>query len=106
MNRPWLYADELIDRFATYQSKNALRSRLKKCYPVVAEIEEIAIGRGIVVREVFQGSQIGAFTVMSPTKAFYLDLVVESEKTPEVLMNQRRVFCRLLKNRSQRRLRF
>ena len=83
MNRPWLYADELIDRFATYNSVDALRTRLKKCYPTVADLEAIAIEQGVEIFEAFQGSQIGQFCVMSPTRATYLDLIVESEKTPE-----------------------
>lgn len=83
MNRPWLYAEELIDRFATYKSVDALTWRLKKCYPTVLELEEIADGRGIQIYEAFQGTQIGQFHVMSPPRATYLDLVVESEKTPE-----------------------
>jgi beta-lactamase superfamily II metal-dependent hydrolase len=83
MNRPWLYAEELIDRFATYNSVNALRSRLRKCYPTVEELENIAIKRGIPIFEAFQGAQIGQFHVMSPPKSTYLDLIVDSEKTPE-----------------------
>lgn len=83
MNRPWIYAEELIDRFATYNSVDALRSRLKKCYPTVHELEQIADSRGIPIYEAFQGTQIGEFHVMSPPRATYLDLIVESEKTPE-----------------------
>jgi ribonuclease BN (tRNA processing enzyme) len=83
MNRPWQYAEELIDRFATYNSVDALRSRLKKCYPTVQDLEEIANERDIPIYEAFQGQQIGQFHVMSPSRATYLDLIVESEKTPE-----------------------
>lgn len=83
MNRPWLYADELIDRFATYNSVDALRSRLRKCYPTINDLETIAEEQGIPIFEAFQGAQIGEFVVMSPPRATYLDLIVESEKTPE-----------------------
>jgi beta-lactamase superfamily II metal-dependent hydrolase len=83
MNRPWHHASDLIDRFKTYNSIDALIGRLKKCYPSVVELEEIAVRRGIEIRSAFQGTTIGAFTVMSPSKATYLDLIVESEKTPE-----------------------
>src|SRR2546423_1920532 len=37
----------------------------------------------IPIREPFQGAIIGPFTVLAPTKARYLDLIVESERTPE-----------------------
>jgi beta-lactamase superfamily II metal-dependent hydrolase len=33
----------------------------------------------------FQGEQIGAFTVLSPTRETYLDLIIQSEKTPETV---------------------
>ena len=33
--------------------------------------------------EPFQGASIGAFTVLSPTKEHFLNMVVESDKTPE-----------------------
>lgn len=83
MNRPWLYADELIGRFATYNSKDALIARLKKCYPTVVELEQIANEKEIPIFEAFQGTVIGAFVVMSPTRSAFLDLVVRSDKTPE-----------------------
>ncbi|MCR2834507.1 MBL fold metallo-hydrolase [Parerythrobacter lacustris] len=83
MNRPWLYVDELIDRFKTYNSADALKARLRKCYPTVVELEEIAFRKGIQINEAFQGASIGAFRVMSPPKEMYLDLIVASEKTPE-----------------------
>lgn len=83
MLRPWLYADELIARFARFTSVENLKRRLKEIYPNIAALEEIAQERGIDIREPFQGGQIGAFTVMAPTRARYLDLIVDSERTPE-----------------------
>jgi beta-lactamase superfamily II metal-dependent hydrolase len=83
MLRPWLYADEIIHRFEGLTSVEHLRRRLKAIYSNTAALEEIALANGINIYEPFQGAKIGAFTVMSPTKATYLDLIVESEKTPE-----------------------
>lgn len=83
MFRPWLYAEELIDRFATYNSVEHLERRLKEIYPNVAALEEIAIKKGIPIYEPYQGQVIGAFTVMAPTRQRYLDLIVDSERTPE-----------------------
>ena len=85
MHRPWTHAAELIDRFETYNSVDALRRRLKQAYPNVANLEAIAEERGITIGEPFQGTQIGAFTVMAPTYHRYLDLIVNSEKTPEAV---------------------
>jgi len=81
--RPWMYADELIDRFARFTSVENLRTRLKQLYPRLAALEQIAIKKKITIREPFQGATIGVFTVLAPTKARYLDLIVASERTPE-----------------------
>lgn len=83
MLRPWFYADELIDRFARFSNVDNLVRELKEVYPNIAVLEEIAESKGILIREPFQGAVIGEFIVLAPTKERYLDLVVESEKTPE-----------------------
>lgn len=83
MLRPWLYADELIDRFSRFTSVENLIKRLKELYPNIAALEELAIEKNVKISEPFQGARIGAFVVMAPTKSRYLDLIVESDKTPE-----------------------
>jgi len=83
MLRPWLYADEIIHRFSRFTSVDNLRRRLKEIYPNIAALEAIAIDRNIPIHEPFQGANIGIFKVMAPTKSRYLDLIVESEQTPE-----------------------
>jgi len=88
MLRPWIYADELIDRFSRFTSVDNLKRRLKEIYPNIAALEDIAEERGIQICEPFQGANIGAFKVLAPTRERYLDLVVESEKTPEATKDQ------------------
>lgn len=83
MLRPWLYADELIDRFSRFTSIENLAKRLREIYPNIAALEDLAIESGTVIKEPFQGKIIGEIHVLAPSKALYLDLVVESEKTPE-----------------------
>lgn len=83
MHRPWIYADELIGRFSRFTNVDNLKKRLRDIYPNIAALEDIALERDIDIREPFQGARIGAFTVLTPTKSRYLDLVVASEKTPE-----------------------
>jgi len=83
MLRPWLYAHELIDRFSRFTSVDNLIKRLKDLYPNLAALEELADEHDVPIYEPFQGARIGDFTVMAPTKTRYLDLVVESDKTPE-----------------------
>ena len=82
MNRPWLHIEELMPKFERYQDRDGLIARLKRDFPKAAELEQIANGRGIEIRDAFRGVNIGAFTVLSPSKSTYLDLVVESDKTP------------------------
>ncbi|WP_315705075.1 MULTISPECIES: MBL fold metallo-hydrolase [unclassified Bradyrhizobium] len=82
MLRPWVYAEELLPRFKNYTNAGNLRSALRKAYSNLAALEDIAVRRGITIYEPFQGSVIGAFRVMAPTRKRFLDLVVDSDKTP------------------------
>lgn len=83
MLRPWAYADEIIDRFEGLTSADHLRTRLKNLYPNLAALEEIALEKGIKIYEPFQGAKVGEFSVLAPSKERYLDLIVDSERTPE-----------------------
>ncbi|MCB1777032.1 MAG: MBL fold metallo-hydrolase [Candidatus Competibacteraceae bacterium] len=83
MLRPWLYADELIGRFSRFTSVENLVKRLREIYPNIAALEDLAVESGTVIKEPFQGQVIGEVHVLAPSKMRYLDLVVESEKTPE-----------------------
>ena len=98
MLRPWLYADELIDRFARFSNVENLVRRLKETYPNIAELEEIAEEQGVPISAPFQGEKIGEFTVLAPSKERYLNLVVESDRTPEAaalsLLGQGRAFVK------------
>ena len=83
MLRPWEYANELISRFSRFTNVENLADRLKKIYSTIAEIEKVANDKNIQIKAPFQGSIIGDFIVCAPLKSRYLDLIVESEKTPE-----------------------
>lgn len=83
MLRPWKYAGELLPRFETYTDVDRLRNKLRSAYSNLAALEDIANKKKIPIRDPFQGARIGAFTVMTPTKGRYLDLIVTSNKTPE-----------------------
>ena len=102
MLRPWLYANELIDRFSRFSNVDNLVRRLKDIYPNIAALEKIANAKGIPIYAPFQGTQIGEFTVLAPTKQRYLDLVVASEKTPEATKELIEHLLRRKQNRFQR----
>lgn len=83
MLKPWDYANELIDRFSRFTSIENLRKRLKELYPNVLALEELADENDVQIFEPFQGAEIGDFIVLSPSQELYLDLIVDSDKTPE-----------------------
>ena len=83
MNRPWEHVAELLPRFNYDYTEAGLIRRLKNDFPHTAELEGIAKNKDIEIRQVFQGNQIGEFTVLAPSFNRYIDLVVESVKTPE-----------------------
>jgi len=85
MNRPWIYAAELIQRFENYNSVDRLESKLRSLYSAATELEDLAIEKGIPIGVPLQGTVIGAFTVLAPSKARYLDLIATSERTPALV---------------------
>lgn len=82
--RPWLYAEALLPYFPTYTSADRLASRLRQLYPFIADLERIALAKGIAIMEPFQGARIGAFTVLAPSLARYFQCLLRSEQAPEV----------------------
>ncbi|KJC52190.1 MBL fold metallo-hydrolase [Bradyrhizobium sp. LTSP857] len=85
MLRPWIYAEELLPKFARYTTVDGLSAALRESYPNLANLEEMAQSKGVDIEAPFQGKSIGAFIVMGPTKERYLDLVVSSQKTPQAV---------------------
>ncbi|TLX03699.1 competence protein ComEC [Rhizobium sp. MHM7A] len=83
MLRPWQYIDEVMPHFARYTNPDNLRRTLKEAYPYIDRLEQIANRRGIPIFEPFQGAAMGPFTVLAPSRSRYLQLVVESAKTPQ-----------------------
>lgn len=83
MNRPWAHVDELLPRFDYEYTRDGLISRLKRDFPHTAALEEIANEQGIQIYDAFQGSRVGEFTILAPSQSRYIDLIVDSEKTPE-----------------------
>lgn len=96
MLRPWLYADEIIDRFARFTNVENLKSRLKELYSSISNLEKLAESKGIKILEPFQGKNIGNFKVLWPSKTEYLNLIVESEKTPEQVSESSSVFSQYM----------
>lgn len=83
MNRPWLYAAEIIHHFHSNWTVDGLVKHLREQYPTLVKLEAIAERRRIPVYETFQGAQIGKFTVLAPSRQRYLSLLPDLDKTPE-----------------------
>ncbi|MDB8793195.1 MBL fold metallo-hydrolase [Romboutsia sp. 1001216sp1] len=84
MNRPWVHIESLYDKVNDGRiTKESLKKRLKESYTYISELESIAEEKNIPIFDIFQGDVIeNKLTVLSPSKEFYLDLLVESNKTP------------------------
>lgn len=83
MNRPWVYSAQLINSYPTYNSVDALTARLRKKYPHVAELEKIAIEKGVLIEEAMQGAQIGHFRVLAPSFDRFFNLVLADDDKAE-----------------------
>ncbi len=82
MNKPWLYAAEVLDHFHGNYTLEGLIARMKELHPYLIEIEQIAERKGVPIYAAFQGTNIGAFHVLAPSRARYVSLIHELDKTP------------------------
>lgn len=86
--RPWKYAAQLLPLFKRFQNPWNLAVRLRETYSNLAELEKLALDKGIEVREPFFGQKIGEFRVLSPTEEHFWSMLLESEKTPDQVINK------------------
>jgi len=82
MNRPWLYAAEVIDAFHGNYTVTGLEMAIKEKYPIIAQLEALAVEKGTPIHEAFGGKQAGPFTILAPTRESYLSLIPQFDRTP------------------------
>lgn len=82
MNRPWLYAQETLQHFHGNFTLQGLIDDMKGRHPYLVELEALAMAQGTQIHEVFQGANIGRFTVLAPSRKRYIELIPDFEKTP------------------------
>lgn len=82
MNRPWLYASETLQHFHGNFTLQGLIDDMKGRHPYLVELEALATEKGTQIHEVFQGTSIGSFTVLAPSRERYIQLIPDFEKTP------------------------
>ncbi len=83
MNRPWLYAARILHHFHGNFTLQGLIDNIKERHSYLVELERLAIEKGTLIHEVFQGAQIGAFTVLAPARDRYINSIPNFGKTPE-----------------------
>lgn len=83
MNRPWLYANEILHHFHGNFTLQGLVEHIKERHPYLVELERLAVEKGTPVHEVFQGAKIGEFTVLAPTRQRYVSSIPDFGKTPQ-----------------------
>ncbi len=83
--RPWLNAEFMTIFFKDGRiTEKSLKERFQKAFKYSFELEKIAEEKDIPIYEPYQGSKVGNFIVLSPSIEWYLDLLLESKKTPKV----------------------
>lgn len=82
MNRPWLYANEVIDQFHGNWTVEGWIKHVRGTHDYLVELEDLARARGMEPQEVFQGAQIGPCYVLAPSRSRYISLIPNLDKTP------------------------
>lgn len=86
MHKPWEHSKEILDMFVDGRiTSNSLSERLKDAYNYAYEVEQIAIKKGIKIKEPFAGVNFnnGIIKVLGPTEDYYETLIPEFTKSPE-----------------------
>ncbi len=81
---PWWLAEEARHLFKDKRwTKEGLLAAIKKEYDIISEIVDLAIAAKCKIYYPFQGSFIGPFTVLSPSRQAYVHLLPQFSKTLE-----------------------
>lgn len=83
VHQPWNYPHKIIHWFKDGRiTVDSLKDRLQDAMYHAYQVEKLAKERGVPVYEPFQGSKIGDFYVVSPSRERYLDIIAHFDKTP------------------------
>ena len=85
IHKPWDYSGDILESIKDGRvTENSLAQRLQESFKTAYSLVQLAEEKGISIKEPFQGEVIGAFTVLSPDKETYKQLITESDKSPEI----------------------
>lgn len=81
---PWCHAQYVRKYFKNKNwTSEGLETELKKGFPLIKEIVDIALNKKIVIKFPFIGEQIGPFLVLSPSVDIYNWLLPQFDSTPD-----------------------
>jgi beta-lactamase superfamily II metal-dependent hydrolase len=85
MHRPWQHSHLILEYFRDGRITNqSLKDRLQGKMSDAYKLEQLALKKGVTIKEPFQGMQIGEFYILSPERDWYIhDLIAEFEKSPD-----------------------
>lgn len=101
MNRPWLHAGEIVDLFKYGWTVEGLRKKLRELYPTLVKLEELATKKNVPINDALQGSIIGPFVVLAPSRERFLSLIPQFDKTPAAKTEMQSIIEKLLKAAAQ-----
>ncbi|NLD46583.1 MAG: MBL fold metallo-hydrolase [Clostridiaceae bacterium] len=85
IHKPWEYSAEILEAVKDGRiTENSLAAKLQESFKMAYSLTQLAEEKNITIKEPFQGEKIGVFTVLSPSKYDYLELITKSNKTPEI----------------------
>ena len=64
MNRPWLYAADILHHFHGNFTLQGLIDNIKERHPYLVELERLAVQKGTVSMKCSKALRFGAFTVL------------------------------------------
>ena len=85
MNRPWLYLDELYEKVKDGRiTKESLERTLREKYKFIDELESLAVQQRDckIIPGLTESVLFPTMSIVSPTREFYIQSLVDSEKTP------------------------
>jgi beta-lactamase superfamily II metal-dependent hydrolase len=83
MHAPFMHAEAILPLFRSRRwAADNLRTALRRAYPYVEELLQLAGKQGTLVYEPFEGKAIGPFAVLSPSPEMYRGLLPQFRDTP------------------------
>lgn len=83
MNRPWKFAAQTVQHFHQGYTVDGLVRTMREKHSYLVDLEKEAAKQGTEVHDVFQGTKIGFFTVLAPSRERYIRLIPDLGKTPD-----------------------